>query len=524
MAGACDEGPRGTVEVVTRDPAAASAQQRSTAGPPLTDDGCGWQVLADALFARARSDGDRLAFDDTVQRISFAQLAERATARAQALAEHGVGLGDRVALVLPAGVTLVELFWALQLLGAVPCVLNPADRALQRRVALVTPRLVVDAALADTLSTRQRPGAAAFPSAGPDDLAFIQTTSGTSGAPRAAQVRHRNALAFLHAARLTNHVNDTDVLVAWVPPWHDLGLVRFVIGPVFHGAACHIVQPAISTIPEWLRTISRVGATVSGAPDFCYRIAARMVDPATVDLTTLRHTTNGGEPVRRSSIEEFEARFGVPGVVAPGYGMAEVTLGVAGHVVGEPLVVDERGNVSCGPPLPGLEVRAGAHVDAPAEITIRGAAVFAGYLDAPQDTAERLKDGWLQTGDSGYIDDAGRLFVLGRRRGMIKRGGAVVAPRELEEAAQTVPAVRVGAAFSAAASAQDKDIILVVVEVAEGGGTDSVAADVSRTIAEHLGFAPDRVVVAPPRTIPRTDNGKIRHDALRSAFLAGQLG
>jgi acyl-CoA synthetase (AMP-forming)/AMP-acid ligase II len=510
---------------VTHDSAAVLAQQRTIIGAPLTADGCDWSVLGDALLARARTDGDRLAFDDTIQRISFAQLAERATARAQALAERGVGLGDRVALVLPAGVTLVELFWALQLLGAVPCVLNPADRALARRVALVAPRLVVDIELAGGLSTHQRRGtAASFPSAGLDDLAFIQTTSGTSGAPRAAQVRHRNALAFLHAARLTDHVHDHDVLVAWVPPWHDLGLVRFVIGPVFHGAACHIVQPAIRTLPEWLQTISRVGATVSGAPDFCYRIAARMVDPATVDLCTLRHTTNGGEPVRRSSIEEFEARFGVPGVVAPGYGMAEVTLGVTAHVVGEPLVVDERGNVSCGLALPGLEVRAGAHVDAPEEITIRGAAVFAGYLDAPQDNAERLKDGWLQTGDSGYIDDAGRLFVLGRRRGMIKRGGAVVAPRELEEAAQAVPAVRVGAAFSAAAGAQDKDMILVVVEVAEGDGTDAVAADVSRTVAEQLGFAPDRVIVAPPRTIPRTDNGKIRHDELRSAFLAGQFG
>ncbi len=509
---------------MTHELAAAPAQQRTSIGPPLTADGCDWRVLGDALLARARTDGDRLAFDDTNQRISFAQLTERAIARAQALAERGVGLGDRVALVLPAGVTLVELFWALQLLGAVPCILNPADRALERRVALVAPRLVVDVELAGTLSTHERRGTAAFASAGPDDLAFIQTTSGTSGAPRAAQVRHRNALAFLHAARITDHVNDNDILVAWVPPWHDLGLVRFVIGPVFHGAACHIVQPAIRTLPEWLQTITRVGATVSGAPDFCYRIAARMVDPASVDLTTLRHTTNGGEPVRRSSIEEFEARFDVPGVVAPGYGMAEVTLGVAGHVLGEPLVTDERGNVSCGVVLPGLEVRAGAHVDAPAEITVRGAAVFAGYLDAPQDTAERLKDGWLQTGDSGYIDDAGRLFVLGRRRGMIKRGGAVVAPRELEEAAQVVPAVRVGAAFSAAASGQDKDMILVVVEVAEGGGTDAVAVDVSRTIAEHLGFAPDQVIVAPPRTIPRTDNGKIRHDELRSAFLAGQLG
>jgi fatty-acyl-CoA synthase len=512
--------------LVTRDPAGGMAHGlRSAAGPLLAEADPQVRSLGDVLLARARTDGNRPAFDDGTRRVTFAQLAEHADRHARALTQRGIRPGDRVALVLPAGVTLVELFWAVQLLGAAPCVLNPADHALERRIALVAPRLVVDAALADALPVRRGATATAFALAGPDDVAFIQTTSGTSGAPRAALVRHCNALAFLRAARQVGHVGEDDVLVAWVPPWHDLGLVRFVIGTVFHGASCHIVAPAVSTIPQWLQTISRVGATVSGAPDFCYRLAARMVDPATVDLTTLRHVTNGGEPVRQSTIEEFEARFGIRDVVTPGYGMAEVTLGVAGHPSGEPLVVDERGNVSCGPPLPGLEVRAGAAVDAPAEIVVRGEAVFAGYLDAPQDTAERIKDGWLHTGDSGYIDAAGRLFVLGRRRGMIKRGGVVVAPRELEEAAQGVHGVRVAAAFSAPAAAKGNDAIVVVVETRErDGGAELIASGVARAIAERSGFAPDQVLVTPPGTVPRTDNGKIRHDELRSAFLAGQLG
>ncbi|HEY4098728.1 MAG TPA: AMP-binding protein [Baekduia sp.] len=474
-----------------------------------------WNVLGDALAARAREDGDRLAYDDGSEAITFAQLAGRAARRAGALRSMGVGVGDRVALVLPAGVPFAELFWAVQQLGAVSCAFNPATgaEALERRIAAITPRLIVDEALLAAWPD-DAPAVPACAEIGTEDLAFIQPTSGTSGEPRGACVRHRNALAFLHAAGERGQVVHGDVMVAWVPPWHDFGLVRFVIGAVYHGASCHIVPPAIATIPRWLQTISRVGATVSGAPDFCFRLAARMVDPATVDLRSLRNMTNGGEPVRWSSIEAFESRFGVPGVVLPGYGLAECALGVAGTEPGEARAVDARGNVSHGLPLPGLEVRAGVGVEEPGEILVRGDAVFAGYLDAPEDTAARLQDGWLHTGDSGYVDAGGRLYVLGRRQGMIKRGGAMIAPRELEEAAQGVDAVRVAAALAIA------DSIVVVVEADEA---DAVAAAVTRQVVAACGFAPDRVLVTGRGTIPRTENGKIRHARLAAFVVAAPI-
>jgi acyl-CoA synthetase (AMP-forming)/AMP-acid ligase II len=490
--------------------------------PPTGD--VSWKVLGDALVTRAREDGDRLAYDDGSESITFRQLADRAAQRAGALRSMGVGAGDHVAIVLPAGVPFVEVFWAVQQLGAVSCAFNPGTGAeiLERRIAAITPRLIVDEALLAAWPD----DAQAVPTCaeiGTEDLAFIQPTSGTSGEPRGACVRHRNALAFLRAAAERGQVVHGDVLVAWVPPWHDLGLVRFVIGAVYHGASCHIVAPAIATIPQWLQTISRVGATVSGAPDFCFRLAVRMVDPSTVDLRSLRNMTNGGEPVRWSSIEAFESRFGVPGVVLPGYGLAEAALGVAGIEPGQRRVVDARGNVSHGFVLPGLEVRAGRDVDAPDEILVRGDAVFAGYLDAPQDTAARLQDGWLHTGDSGYFDADGQLFVLGRRQGMIKRGGALIAPRELEEAAQRVDEVRVAAALAVGAADGASERIVVVVEAnAAAGEADAIAAAVSRQVVAVCGFAPDRVIVTGRGTIPRTENGKLRHGRL-AAFVAESL-
>jgi acyl-CoA synthetase (AMP-forming)/AMP-acid ligase II len=336
-------------------------------------------------------------------------------------------------------------------------------------------------------------------------------------------IRHRNILACVRQSEHLAQPADDDVLVSWVPPWHDLGLVRFVIEPVARRIRCHIVPPAVRTLGQWLTTISEVGASCSAAPDFAYRLAARIVDPATVSLSTLRLSVNGGEPVRRSTIEEFERRFSLERVVAPAYGLGEATLGVATNRAGEELAVDERGNVACGRPYPGVEVRAGRSAAEPEEIRVRSDAVFAGYFDAPEETALKLRDGWLHTGDSGYQDEEGRLFVLGRRSGMIKRAGAVIAPRELEEAAQKAEGVRIAAAIGMA-SDEDPSAqrILVAVESdsIDGRGADRLAAAVSSEVAQATGFAPDRVVVLAPRTIPRTENGKIRHDRLSELLAA----
>jgi fatty-acyl-CoA synthase len=474
-------------------------------------------VLRDALVERAGADCDRVAFVDSEAQLTFGELTERACSRAAALQAIGVAPRDRVALAMSAGIPFVEVFWALQLLGSVPCAFNPRvpHDTLARRIERVRPVLVVTDETAAAMS-RGRAGLEETEIV-PDDLAFLQLTSGTTGAPRASMIRQRNVIASMRQSEALGHLGRDDVLVGWVPPWHDLGLVRFVIEPVWRGIRCHIVAPAIRTIPEWLTTISEVGGTWSGAPDFAYRLATRMVDPARVCLSTLRVTINGGEPVRRSSIEQFERHFSISGVVMPGYGLGEATLGVTMNRRGEEIPVDERGNVSCGRPLPGVEVKAGGSVEDATEILVRGDAVFSGYFEAPDETARALRDGWLHTGDTGYQDADGRLFVLGRRAGMIKRAGALIAPRELEEAAQRAVGVGLAAATSQPAAQAPGDATIVVAVEADpstGRSTEQIATDVSREIVAALGFAPGRVAVLSPRSIPRTENGKVRHDRL----------
>ncbi|HEX9671226.1 MAG TPA: AMP-binding protein [Thermoanaerobaculia bacterium] len=501
----------------------------------------------DAALARRSADSpDALAFAAEGERLSYGRLDAEAAALAGGLAALGLGRGDRAALLIPAGLDFVRAFFALQRLGAAPCAFDPQapPATAARRAARVRPSLVLTAGPAGEAIARACAGAglrcagladvaraAAAPPRGADtteeDVAFLQPTSGTSGEPRAAVITQRNALASLCAARDCFDFGPGDIFVGWVPPWHDLGLLRFVLGPVVFGAPCHLVPPAIRTLPCWLATASAVRATVLGAPDFAYRLATRLVDPRGLDLSALRYATNGGEPVRRSTIRDFEARFGVPGAVRPGYGLAEATLGVTALRPGEPLRVDPRGNVSCGTALPGVEVRIAVESDGAGEVLVRGPGVFAGYFDAEEATREALRGGWLHTGDVGRLDGDGHLTVLGRRRALLKRGGAALAPRELEEAAEGVAGVRIAAAFGvpAAAAADATEAIVLALErdPAASAAPPELAAAASAAIVAAVGFAPDAVVVLAPRTLPRTPNGKTRHQALRGALAGGEL-
>jgi acyl-CoA synthetase (AMP-forming)/AMP-acid ligase II len=184
------------------------------------------------------------------------------------------------------------------------------------------------------------------------------------------------------------------------------------------------------------------------------------------------------------------------------------------------------GNVSCGAGQSGMEIRIDGAGSEPGEIVVRGDAIFAGYFEAPEETSTTLRDGWLHTGDVGYLDDESRLYVLGRNRAMIKRGGGVLAPRELEEAAEEVDGVRLAAAVGVPDRGGGSEAAVVAVEDTRAGSSEAgaVARAVSRAVAAAIGSTPSEVVVLPPHTIPRTENGKVPHARLRELILEGLTG
>lgn len=231
--------------------------------------------------------------------------------------------------------------------------------------------------------------------------------------------------------------------------------------------------------------------------------------------------------MRASTIAAFEARFGCPGVLRPGYGLAEATLGVSAVSPGAAVRIDARGAVGCGrlDVVEGRVVRDGATVGPgePGELEIRGPSLFEGYYDPARperfDRSSFTADGFHRTGDTVYLDGDGELFVLGRTRAMVKQAGALIAPREVEELADAVPGVRLSAAIGLPNERDGAEELVVVAEsAAPGESHDTIVAGIVDALRRGLGSAPGRVVVVAPRTIPLTANGKIRHATLAAAM------
>jgi fatty-acyl-CoA synthase len=487
-------------------------------------------TLLDVFDARAAAEPSRPLFsierDETtpVATLDHRQVAERSSAMARRLSDRGVGRGDRVAFVLGTRPELILGILAAQRLAAAPAVLNPSlpPAAVQRQAERIEANLVVSDGEIGALASVRAGETSVFSDARADDIAYLQLTSGSAGEAKAAAITHAALLASLEASRELLRLDAGDELAGWVPIHHDLGLVRFVLTPVYFGFHAYLLPPALRSLGRWLRVIAERRATVTGAPDFAYRIAARTVPP--LDLSHLRVATNGGEPVRASSIAAFEARFSCPGAVRPGYGLAEATLGVSAVRPGESVRVDAQGNVGCGRPAAGTHVRVMVD-DEPVgpgvigALQVRSPALFAGYWSPAGLDRQSFHDGWHDTGDSGYLDRDGTVFVLGRTRSIIKRAGALIAPREIEEAADRVGlalGVRLSAAVGITLDKSDTEAVLLLCEIRPGAEPASVIeAAVARAVRDAIGIAPTQIRLVASGSIPLTANGKIRYGELK---------
>jgi acyl-CoA synthetase (AMP-forming)/AMP-acid ligase II len=487
------------------------------------------------LSGRARRSPDALAFAVGEEAISYGALDADARRLAAALAARGLRAGDRCALALPTSLDFIRALFAAQSIGAVPVALDPSLSA--ERIARVVAGLrCADVLTPETLrAVSEAHGLPARlpPPPRPDEPAFLQLTSGSTGQPRAAVILHSNLMAALRASLERLAVRDDDVLVTWVPLHHSVGLVRFVFGALYFGRPAHLVPPAVANLRAWLETAARVRATITGSPDFGYRVAAQTVDPRGLDLSALRLAACGGEAVQRATVERFERRFGLQGVVRPAYGLAESTMVVTILAPGEPLRYDASGEPSCGRPYPGIEIRI-AGPDGRAlppgtrgEILVRGPTVFAGYFDDPEGTRETLRDGWLWTGDVGSLDADGHLYVAGRRRTLIKRAGAPVYPGEVEAAMLSLEVVTAAAAIGVPSrTLTGSEDLAVVAELGARGDRDAlpdVAEQVAAAVARAIGFAPARVVLTRAGALPRTPSGKVAHGEVRKRLLDDSL-
>ena len=507
--------------------------------------------------------------------LGFDELAEGAARFARALQEAGVGRGDRVALVLPTSPGLLQAFFGCHLAGAVPAPLYPPvrlgrleeyrDRSVallqrlqavvvvsDRRVRRVLGEVVAGAnaqcglLLIETMLQGASPPWSSLHRPTPGELALVQFSSGTTGLPSAVGLTHGQLLANVDAilGALPEAVVERGG-VCWLPLYHDMGLVGCVMTALRARRWMTLLDPGhfLAHPVVWLEAISRYGAGISPAPDFAYsRCLDRVTDEAAerLDLSSWGAALDGAEPIAAATLRRFGDRFGRRGLPAealtPVYGLAEASLGVCFGRLDAPFAVTrfdrdalQRGHVvpalgvqpavelvSVGRPLAGMEVEirdacgVGGELGSVGHIWARGPSITSGYVCG---RATPLRDGWIDTGDLGFLW-GGELHVCGRAKDVIILRGRNHAPQPLERACDSVPGVRTGCAVAVGDVGSDGERLLVFVEQREE--TEDMAEACRRAILASTGLDPHLVVVLEPGTLPRTSSGKLRRgEALR---------
>ncbi|MFY0989952.1 AMP-binding protein [Halomonas sp. C05BenzN] len=528
--------------------------------------------------------------DSTPQTLSYAELERGARVIASALRRRGVSPGDRVALMLPTEPDYFVAFFGILRAAAVPVPIYPPARPAQleehlrrhgriltnagsellitvpeaRRVARLlraeAPRLATIVTVAD-LGEPSDTGDAEPP--GASSLALLQYTSGSTGDPKGVMLTHGQLLANIRAMGERLEVTSRDVFVSWLPLYHDMGLIGAWLGSLYYAVPLVVMSPLtfLARPRRWLELIHHHRATISGGPNFGYELCLRALDRQGVqglDLSCWRIAFNGAEPVSPRTMQRFAeglAHCGLqPGTPMPVYGLAEAAVGLCIARPGRGLALDRvereafmarqearpvHGRepaltfVNCGPPLPGYALRIVARDGSElperheGDIEFRGPSSTAGYFDNPTATRELFDGEWLRTGDRGYIVD-GDLYISGRVKDVLVRGGRNLYPYDLEEAIGRIEGVRKGcvAVFGHLDPESGVEELIVAAETSidDPARRDTIVQAIRDVTVDIVNIPADAIRLVPPHSVLKTSSGKIRRAATAELYRSGRLG
>jgi fatty-acyl-CoA synthase len=519
--------------------------------------------------------------------VSYRQLHEEARTYAANLQAMGVGPGDHVALLGPTSRPLATAIQAIWLAGATVVVLPLPMRlssieefVLQTRVRIANAdvRLVlVDPELAPFIEPAPgdppmvgwdavAPGPGRATAAGwdrpvddPERLAILQFTSGSTSDPKGVMLPHHCVGANLDAIALATDLDpDDDVLVSWLPLYHDMGLVGLFSLSVTTGTPLVLGAPTdfMAGPGRWMEWVSTYGGTATAGPNFSYVLAARALKRSEpLDLSRMRIALNGAEPVDPSTVAAFiEAgeRHGLrPGAVFPAFGMAEIAIagtfpepmsGLRTDAVDTRVLEDERYAAPVDPafegarhlailgrPVEGLEIRV---VDPASgdvlkdrevgELEIRGTSVTPGYYKRPDANLDLFHDGWLRTGDLAYLLE-GEMVMCGRIKDMIIVGGRNVFPEDVERALADVDGVRAGNVIAFGVDgAQGKEGLVVVAE-SKSDDLPQLRRTVAQRVRDAVGLPAKDIVLVLPGSLPKTSSGKLQRSLCKVRYLGEEL-
>jgi fatty-acyl-CoA synthase len=547
-------------------------------------------TLSDAVRALAKKEDKGFVFvraDGTERYYPWNELAAEAERRAAAFHARGLKKGDRLAIAVPDPDEFVLSFVGAVLGGIVPVPMSPQLTFKNIESYHDTIAHIANASgasmLLTTTGTRQyvdpivpRVGSLAHGVMTVDqlgetpagskvdvkidasDTAFLQFTSGSTSRPKGVVVTHNNLAWNSESFMIHGLQKDSsfDKGVTWLPLFHDMGLIGFVIGTLFTDIPVVFIPTAsfVRNPRIWLDKIHQHKGTITYAPNFAYALVSKRVkekDLTDLDLSSLRRSGCGAEPIQPKTLREFAdklrpAKFD-PKSFLPSYGMAEATLAITfvptGSGVRTDAVVKEsletkkaepasegegQELVNCGRPFPEHEI---AVVDPETgkrlgdreigEIITRGPSISAGYYQEPELTAAAFREGWLHTGDLGYLVN-GEVFICGRLKDMIIVRGRNFYPNDIEWVVSELPGVRRGnvVAFGVDVNGEEQ---LVVAAEGFGSEADTLKTTIAQAVVESFSLTVHEVVIVPQGTLPRTSSGKPQRRKTKDLYLNGTL-
>jgi len=521
---------------------------------------------------------------------SYQELADITARYAAAMLRRGLRHGDRVVLALPDNAEFVFAFLGAMHAGLVPVPIYPPQGLGKLSFYLSHSQHIVRTSGASMLITSPQVKTilgsliggnlrsirtvetlgiddikAPPANLNSDDIAFLQFTSGSTSQPKAVVLTYGSLNANAKCIRDRLAIGPDDMGCAWLPLYHDMGLIGFVLAPIVNYRSSVLMPPMmfLKRPLEWLRQMSRFRANVSFAPNFAYGLCASRVrerDLEQLDLSNWRVAGCGAEPIQRATLESFSEKFASVGfrqnAFVYAYGLAENTLAVSFTAVGSrphaeqvdvkaltekkfARPVDEAENVStttvvsCGRPFADHEIKVlddDGNVCAPrqvGEIVIRGPSMMKGYYNNAEMTNATIKKGWLHTGDLGFFLD-GELFVCGRIKDLIIVSGRNYHPSDIEWVVSDVPGVRRGRVVAFGLQTEmTSDKTEQVIACVESKGNESrrelLTEAIKARVLEVLGLKITDVVYLERGSLPRTSSGKLQRNKTRDMYLKGQL-
>jgi fatty-acyl-CoA synthase len=544
----------------------------------------------------------------TTSEASFSYTAlERASARyGGALQALGLKKGDRVALICPTNEDFVLCFFGAIRAGIVPVPIYPPLGIGQLQGYLDNTRHIVSKsgarALVTTAQIKRLLGTVQASSPAleqvvaveairesleplkgvkiePSDVAFLQFTSGSTSRPKGVTLTHANLMANVRCIMFDGlRMTKDDVGVSWLPLYHDMGLIGFVLAPVVHRTPIAVLPPLLflKRPVTWFQAITRHKGTIAYAPNFAYALCVKRIrerDLEGVDLKSWRVAGCGAEPIRPETLEAFANAFAKVGfdknALLPSYGMAESSLAISFTELGEGMktisvdgevlwaentvkhVPDDDPRavrlVSCGPKFPLHDIAVFESDDATSEnplpegrvgeLRIKGPSVMPGYWEDAERTRDTFAGGWLKTGDLGFLDN-GRVYICGRSKEVIILNGRNYYPQDIEWEASRVAGVRKGnvIAFGArdpSGVERDRERVVVAFECQDvPRGTEArelavskkdVVQAVRKAVQEGMNLVLDDVVPLAPGILPKTSSGKLQRAKTRELYESGEL-